>query len=505
VVYHLVNVEVEKQGRQSHIHQIWLGLCYQVGSAPPNALCRTKLNCSLSIFISAADTWLHVTTKSVEFFKLQGLDYAENFYGSVEENVYIDDDCFTGLDFEPAYDEISNSTMVSSCAATIGGVSTGSTVVPDTIELLGGVHERYTIYNYSEFAYVGKTSKKYFYDRNSFDFITNAFAVSTTCKSIAPDCSMPVNDGLLYTYNISDIPFNCKSYSAFSGNLGINPLAVSYFTDASGADNNVTRTISNNVHFAIALAVPSLRTTTEAESTKVGLKSVIFLACNTTVHEAEYAFVNGTVRSFHTRPTNASVGRVFMLPVAFTDAGHRKFTFDAQVAAASIYDFQDFVDAISLSYSKMIAALAYPALEHTRTPIEQLRTRMIVAKVPKAPLFVLVGTNLLFAVAAGMLAWEALRASRHGAPWQMKLRLGIPALVAQLLESGSTARRPVETTEEMFAEFSHAEDCKNTGRVCLDESAYGGWELREFKNIPDQSPGESSAKTKAREGVIEIS
>jgi hypothetical protein len=480
-------MEIGQQCRQRHLHQIWLGLCHQVRTV--GYLSGTKPNHSVSILISAADTWLHVTTKSVQFFKLERI--GQDGDGHVTENVYIDNRCFDDRYLRPYYDEMSGTTKVSSCAVTIGGDSYGTAVVSPTIELLGGVSDRYAIYNYTEFAYVGYSENDpMWYDRNKFDFMANAFAVSTTCRSIATDCTIPLIGEVLSTYNISDIPFSCTSHSAFSGNLGINPLATVYFTDPFGTDNNVTSTVSNTIDFGLALAVLS-SSVGEPEFIKVGAKAIAFLACTATIHEVDYIFFNRTVRSFVTHPANASVGRVFMLPAAFSDVGHYKLFFDAQIAAAQSRVFQDFVDSVSLSFSKMVAALAHPALERTTTTIGQQRTSMIMAKLPKAPLFVLVAANLLFAVAAVMLAVEALRASRRGAPWQMKLRLGIPALVAHLLDKEDLAKRHVEKTKELFPEFLHARDCKDADRICLEETMDGGWELKVIEKSPQRTPEET--------------
>jgi len=385
------------------------------------------------------------------------------------------------------YNEQTTTLSISACGL-IGSLKTeqgltrsesDSYFMKDSIELLGGTDERLSVYNYSQYAYVGKRSdvKWPYYGRERYDLLTNAFAVSTTCKPIEESCDV------LKSVNSSNIPFRCKSLPAFSGNLGGKPVAVTFFDDATGTNSNVSYTMSDTMHFALGF---NLATDIDAGPgvTELSYTSVILLSCYATVYEAEYAWVNGSVRSFTTRPANASVTRVFMTPIAFSNAGHYKLYFDAQLAGVSTRVLQDFIDSVSLSYSRMIAAFAQNALEFTTTRVAEERTNIIVAKVPVAPLFMLIAANLLFVVTAIVLAWEAFWASRRGAPWQLKMRLGIPALVAKALGEQNAGKQIVASTKEMFAESFHAEGCKGVASVGLDETSEGGWELRTAEKSP---------------------
>jgi hypothetical protein len=84
-----------------------------------------------------------------------------------------------------------------------------------------------------------------------------------------------------------------------------------------------------------------------------------------------------------------------------------------------------------------------------KTLVEQ--TRNLVARVPKAPLFILFGLDLLYAVVGIFLAviafsWKP-RPTKNVQGW-----LNIAGLAAASFESRERVEQPVETLEDRFSE-----------------------------------------------------
>ena len=107
-----------------------------------------------------------------------------------------------------------------------------------------------------------------------------------------------------------------------------------------------------------------------------------------------------------------------MTPMAFTDVGHYKVYESAQAAIATMYNVRDVGDSLALSFSKVASALAGGGMTVRNITMAQKRENRIVARVPKAPLFLLITLNLLFAALGMVLATLALSFSK-GAIWDV--------------------------------------------------------------------------------------
>jgi hypothetical protein len=104
----------------------------------------------------------------------------------------------------------------------------------------------------------------------------------------------------------------------------------------------------------------------------------------------------------------------------------------------------------------------------------QVREQILVARVPKAPLFALIATNLLLVLLGIILAIVALIASR-GNTGEVQARLSIPALVAALFEENRA--KPVEEVEDMFEE-RHGE---HGPRIGVAKVVEGGWVFQSWR------------------------
>ena len=131
---------------------------------------------------------------------------------------------------------------------------------------------------------------------------------------------------------------------------------------------------------------------------------------------------------------------------------------------------QSISDQFALSYSETALAVASGAFEPRAATESQLRTQILVARVPKAPLGFLVLMNLLLAVLGIVLAVIAWKSLQHSDTGETQVRLSIPAMVASHFEY-TRVRAPVEKVEDMFEE-SHGELGPRIGFL---KTAEGAW------------------------------
>jgi hypothetical protein len=113
-------------------------------------------------------------------------------------------------------------------------------------------------------------------------------------------------------------------------------------------------------------------------------------------------------------------------------------------------------------------AVALDAFEPRVALNSQVREQILVARVPKAPLFALLAANLLLVVLSIVLTVVALVAIR-GDTGEAQGRLNIPTLVATMFEG--RVKLPAEKVEDMF----HEGDNKQRPRIGFARTAEGGW------------------------------
>ena len=103
---------------------------------------------------------------------------------------------------------------------------------------------------------------------------------------------------------------------------------------------------------------------------------------------------------------------------------------------------------------------------------EQHRSTILLAKVPKAPLFLLLLLNCLYAIIEFILAGLAFKAVGEHGTNDVQLRLSVAGLVGLLFER-SKALQPIGKIEVMFREWN---DLHGHGtKVGVEKTAEGGW------------------------------
>ena len=296
------------------------------------------------------------------------------------------------------------------------------------------------------------------------DWRAESFALQTQCRLASRECKLHVADG-------AGTPFNCSS--AFQGDVTTDPqgFLTSFFSDGTMSDSDTNQGGGNPFYFGMAgLVNPSTGNNSQVPNIVVPMHggAAFVVLCNTTVLDVTYNSINGTISNFHGTPSNTSTANVWQTVMAFTSVGWSNLKQAASLAALG-ESSQQFADDMALSFSKTALAIGSQSIEKRPVLAVQKRSSFLVARVPAAPLYALVGANLLVVVVGVILTIVALVASR-GEVKEVQSRLSIFGLVADRFE-GKAATLAVKDIDGLFRESKG----QKTSRVGITNAAEGGF------------------------------
>jgi hypothetical protein len=256
---------------------------------------------------------------------------------------------------------------------------------------------------------------------------------------------------------------------------------MAYFTDSTGSNNNTDKTLIGNPYYYSAVILANMRNARPAAlqndpevlSGGHGGATIVVVGCASTVYDVEYSSVNGTIKGWKTSKSNSSTTLIVQGTQRHTDVGNPNLIQAASIAGLG-NSAQAIADQFALAYSQTALAVSSGAFEPRAAWASQVRDHILVARVPKAPLFALLAANLLLVLLGIILAIVALIAVR-GNTGEAQARLSIPALVAALFEVHMA--RPVNEVEDMFEE-RHGE---RGSRIGFAKAVEGGWVFQRWR------------------------
>jgi len=308
----------------------------------------------------------------------------------------------------------------------------------------------------------------------SIDYTADTYAVNSQCTPVTTECKMSYReDGVGASY---DCPFEFAGI-AYTNVGAANSVTMAYFTNSSGQNNDTDTSPIGNPYYYAAVAVVNMRnppSPAAMDDPEIvggihGGSTIIAVWCNATVYDLQYTIVNGTITRFITTTSNYTVTYLLQATQRRTEVGDANLVQAASVAGIA-GDAQSISDQFALSYSETALAVASGAFEPRDATESQLRTQILVARVPKAPLGFLVLMNLLLAVLGVVLAVSAWKSVQRGDVGEIQARLSIPSIVATHFEH-ARVRVPVEKVEDMFEE-RHGE---LGSRIGFLKTAEGAW------------------------------
>ena len=348
------------------------------------------------------------------------------------------------------------------------------------LQTLNNISDTMAVFNNgpdSTYAYLGIPASHLVSRR---DYTATTFGMRTQCKTVSEACNLNAYAGAF-------TPFRCSD--AFEGDLQSVSAGwlYTYFTNDSMASNQTyTEGVKNPYYYGLATLFKNPGGSGLTQYSMAPVPGIVtpvhggvafVLLCSITMYDVEYDSVNGTISRFVATPSNASVANIWQAPMAHVDVAQPNLQTAASVAASSAKNAQDLADQIALAYSKVALGVGAQSVRRAPAIAAQKRTALLVARVPKAPLFALVGANLLFALLGCILTGVALGTS-GGETRDIQARLSIVGLVADRFEGGRAAG-PAGDLDELFEEH----EGNTSSRVVMARTTAGGYGYRTLSRV----------------------
>jgi len=167
------------------------------------------------------------------------------------------------------------------------------------------------------------------------------------------------------------------------------------------------------------------------------------LGCNSTVYDLAYTWINGTFHSGSFAKSNRTMGALSSAP--FIPDFASSILVNATYIAVAQSNSQQLAQVWSMLFSQTAVALSSDMTPRQNLQ-EQVRKEILVARIPKAPLFAHVVSNCLYALLGVVLAVIALR-SKPSETKDIKAQLSIAGVVAAAFEDVM----PAAQTKDLFA------------------------------------------------------
>ena len=156
------------------------------------------------------------------------------------------------------------------------------------------------------------------------------------------------------------------------------------------------------------------------------------ISCSTMVYEATYSNINGTIQALSITLANTSLGGIIATPISVgfgqvdLEMAARQSSFNA--------NSQDLADEWAGLYSQIALGLSTGVMSPRLNIRQQTRSSILVSRVPKLPLFILIGLNLLYALSGILLALYSAFFSAPRATKDIQVRLTVAGLVVFCFE-----------------------------------------------------------------------
>jgi hypothetical protein len=194
------------------------------------------------------------------------------------------------------------------------------------------------------------------------------------------------------------------------------------------------------------------------------------MGCNLTAYDLDYVWYKGSVLVQQMVQSNVFVVRTLTGPFVTELAN----LINLAQAAAGETTADAFRDSWTAGFSTMVLSLSAGIMSPRTTIREQAQIPRLVARVPKAPLAVLVLLSLLYAAIGILLACMALRA-RPGVSNNIQGRLSVGGLAAKCFEGEERCEGSAKEIQDLFEENEVGARDQKCPKVAIVASGRGGW------------------------------
>ncbi|KAF2744677.1 hypothetical protein M011DRAFT_408147 [Sporormia fimetaria CBS 119925] len=460
-----------------------------------------------SIYIQAADTYLHISTEAANFIEVQPESSASHHYSRG-----LSEYCLN----RPTLGAGNNKNFFS-CSLDHQSLDVGEMTYLSNSSIINAIDDRVSptqdIYSFDHedgdtYAVVGPANVD-----PALDWKATSFGVSTKCSAV-PVGACTLHEPLQLPDSLILWPYTCNQTSAgfdFAGNITgsltqhvyldfhkyigeANAFRSTSYTNWPEQTKPLVPTItdeeSNQVfrnpwhwHYILKYAEDSPHSTEEYTNDpnihrSPGLQDFYFLTCNTTVWDISYTAVGGKITSLISKtPANGTLAGIASMASSrapnFLYPSFARTYYTANFVQTSPASF---IRAWKAAVSRVIALPIGAQTSPRESDLVQRRSSKVVTKLPKSALWILVSANAAFALVGIVLAVFALRGSAARA-YQVHTRLGVAGLAAALFERGHSergAREDSKLFEENRGLGVGSRERKRVG-VRLTETGGAGW------------------------------
>ena len=162
---------------------------------------------------------------------------------------------------------------------------------------------------------------------------------------------------------------------------------------------------SSNQTTIRAAATNPLLNDSQIYRSEMGLSTEWVLSCSATVYDVLYTFVNGTVQTFNVTPAAPEMGGLIAGPFALEQVKERAIALQSIASAASASDnSSSLANTFADHWSQAALALSAGVFSAETDILIQWRNARQVARVPKAPLYILLALKAVYVLAVIALA-----------------------------------------------------------------------------------------------------
>ncbi|KAK5056535.1 hypothetical protein LTR84_012066 [Exophiala bonariae] len=208
----------------------------------------------------------------------------------------------------------------------------------------------------------------------------------------------------------------------------------------------------------------------------------LVLNCQYTTYAVDYSWVNSSARvnkmAASPNGTLAEIFHGYNLAGGFSSFDNDLA--DSVLQAALTKNSTEFAESLANGYAKRIMSVIGPFLSPRENIEEQTRTPLLVAKVPKAPLAILVACCLAYVIFGITAATFAYRSLRELDVRDLAFRFSLPALGLHAFRDNLTDAAAVETGKDGHRVFEENKIGVERVRVGVHGAPKIGFELRSF-------------------------
>ncbi|PON24581.1 hypothetical protein TGAM01_v206511 [Trichoderma gamsii] len=294
---------------------------------------------------------------------------------------------------------------------------------------------------------------------SNLDFKANAFAISTQCAIISVRCQQ---DGR----NV----FDCTKKLS---NQVTSVTKVNFkFYDDSSLQQNISYpnySFLNPLYFTVYLTVG-----TQFGPAGPGLLTgTLGFGCSSTIFDATYAWVDGSIAQFNVTPTNGSIGGVMSAPFINDNANISQQAIMSSMARLST-NYSDVVPLTAAAFSHSALALSHIGMEKRANIVEQSRSMLSLTRVPIVPFYILIVLNALYVLCTVSLATAAMIWAHPKESTAVKAQLTMEGFMTAVF-NGEGIRAQTQDSESSDGSSSRTVVVKEVPKIAILKTDQGGW------------------------------